>query len=237
MKLSSDNTFNCAAAGKLTWFPMPTALNRTISPLRNVIWPWAVPVITSSTAGFHAYLSVPANLATIPAIRPVPLHSPSKSTSATNPFSPTSVILRVMVLVWSSQSIAPRSTDEATLPDGCPNVAILSQSRRAQNCYLAMAAMRPDPPRRQVAHAADFALPHPIRSVPISISGCSDLWYYGAGAWRRAMLQDLCSFCFLLLTTDACAFPNLLRRVADHDADINRKRTFGGGGQLYCNFN
>jgi len=108
MKLSSDNTFNCAAAGKLTWFPMPTALNRTISPLRNVIWPWAVPVITSSTAGFHAYLSVPANLATIPAIRPVPLHSPSKSTSATNPFSPTSVILRVMVLVWSSQSIAPK---------------------------------------------------------------------------------------------------------------------------------
>jgi len=51
------------------------------------------------------------------------------------------------------------------------------------------------------------------------------------------MLQNLCSFCFLLLTTDACAFPNLLRRVADHDADINRKRTFGGGGQLYCNFN
>jgi hypothetical protein len=37
---------------------------------------------------------------------------------------------------------------------GALDAPILSQSRKAQHCYLAMAAMRPDPPRQAVGQVA-----------------------------------------------------------------------------------
>jgi hypothetical protein len=48
---------------------------------------------------------------------------------------------------------------------GALDLAILSQSRGAQNCYLAMAAMRPDPPRQQ--------LDTPLTRIPLPVRLCS----------------------------------------------------------------
>ena len=48
---------------------------------------------------------------------------------------------------------------------GAPDAPILSLSRKAQNCYLAMAAMRPDPPRQQ--------LDTPLTRIPLPGRLCS----------------------------------------------------------------